>query len=360
MGDRVHLASPTAFCQLLTDAMDTSAKRILTDLKARKYGPVYFLQGEETYFIDLISDYIETNVLNDSEKGFNQVVLYGKDVAVATVLTHARRFPMMAERQVVVVREAQDIPDINKETGIKLLLDYLEHPVPSTLLVFCHKHKTLDKRKTLGKRIDKLAIALTTKQLYDNQLPDFIREYLRERNTPVEDRAVQALAEYVGANLSRLTNEMDKLLLNRRSGEEITLDQIIAQVGISKEYNIFELQKAIIHGDVLLAAKIVNYFESNTRKNPIIPVVAFLFSFFSKLLIATSLPDKNEKAIATALKVSPYALRDYSLALRKFSAQKVLANVALLKEADLQLKGINSGSTSDGQLFRELVYRIMH
>jgi DNA polymerase-3 subunit delta len=171
---------------------------------------------------------------------------------------------------------------------------------------------------------------------------------------------VQALAEYVGANLSRLTNEMDKLLLNRRSGEEITLDQIIAQVGISKEYNIFELQKAIIHGDVLLAAKIVNYFESNTRKNPIIPVVAFLFSFFSKLLIATSLPDKNEKAIATALKVSPYALRDYSLALRKFSAQKVLANVALLKEADLQLKGINSGSTSDGQLFRELVYRIMH
>jgi DNA polymerase-3 subunit delta len=212
----------------------------------------------------------------------------------------------------------------------------------------------------LGKRIDKLAIALTTKQLYDNQLPDFIREYLRERNTPVEDRAVQALAEYVGANLSRLTNEMDKLLLNRRSGEEITLDQIIAQVGISKEYNIFELQKAIIHGDVLLAAKIVNYFESNTRKNPIIPVVAFLFSFFSKLLIATSLPDKNEKAIATALKVSPYALRDYSLALRKFSAQKVLANVALLKEADLQLKGINSGSTSDGQLFRELVYRIMH
>lgn len=336
------------------------AKQILAELKDGKFRPVYFLQGEEPYFIDLVSDYIEAHALNDAEKGFNQVIVYGKDANVATILTHARRYPMMAERQVVVVREAQDIPDLNKETGIKLMLDYLERPVPSTVLVFCHKHKTLDKRRQLGKRIDKLAVALTSKKLYDNQLPDFIEGYFREQGAPIQDRAVQALAEYVGNDLSRLTNEIDKLLLNRKEGEQITLDHIVSQVGISKEYNIFELQKAIIRGDVVLAAKIVNYFESNTRKNPLIPVVAFLYSFFSKLLIAVSLPDKDDKSLASALRVSPYAVRDYSLALRRFPPQKVIATIALLSQADLQLKGVNSGSTTDGQLFRELVYRIMH
>lgn len=336
------------------------AKQVLSELKARKFKPVYFLQGEEPYFIDLISGYIEANVLSDAEKGFNQVIVYGKDATVATILTHARRYPMMAERQVVVVREAQDIPDLNKENGVKLMLDYLERPVPSTVLVFCHKHKPLDKRRQLGKRIDKLAVTVTSKKLYENQLPDFIQEYFRDQGAPVEERAVQALAEYVGNDLSRLTNEIDKLLLNRTKGEEITLDHIASQVGISKEYNIFELQKAIIKGDVLLAAKIVNYFESNTRKNPLIPVVAFLYSFFSKLLIAVSLPDKDNQSLASALKLSPYAVRDYSLALRRFPPQKVIANIALLSEADLQLKGVNSGATTDGQLFRELVYRIMH
>lgn len=336
------------------------AKQILAELKARKYKPVYFLQGEEPYFIDLIAEYIEANVLSEAEKGFNQVIVYGKEAPVATILTHARRYPMMAERQVVVVREAQDIPDINKENGIKLILDYLEHPVPSTLLVFCHKHKTLDKRKLLGKRIDKLAVTLTSKKLYDNQLPDFIHGYFREKNAAVEEKATQALAEYVGNDLSRLTNEIDKLLLNRKEGEQITLDHIANQVGISKEYNIFELQKAIIKGDALLAARIVNYFESNTKKNPIIPVVAFLYSFFSKLLVAASIPGKDEKAIASALKLSPYAMRDYSQALRRFPLEKVVANIALLSNADLQLKGVDSGATTHSQLFRELVYRIMH
>jgi DNA polymerase III subunit delta len=340
--------------------MDTNAKQILTDLRARKYAPVYFLQGEEPYFIDLISAFIEINVLSEPEKGFNQVILYGKDVTVPLVLTHARRFPMMAERQVVIVKEAQDIPDLNKEMGIKLMLDYLEHPAPSTVLVLCHKHKTLDKRKALGKRIEKLAITLNAKKLYDNQLPDFIHEYFKEKEVSIEEKAVQALSEYVGNNLSRLTNEMDKLLLNRKGDEIITLARIMAQVGISKEYNIFELQKAIIHGDVLQANKIVNYFESNTRKNPIIPVVAYLFSFFSKLLVASGLADKNEKALASTLKVSPYAVRDYSLALRQFTPHQILTNLSLLKETDLRLKGINAGSATDGQLFRELVYRIMH
>jgi len=340
--------------------MDAAIKKVLTDLKGRKYDPVYFLQGEESYFIDVISDYVERNVLSDAEKGFNQVVVYGKDCAMATILTHARRFPMMAERQVVIVKEAQDIQDINKEAGAKLLLDYITRPVPSTVLVFCHKNKSLDKRKELGKKIGQYATTITTKKLYDNQLPEFVMEYAHEKKLSIEDKAVSALCEYVGNDLHRLANEVDKLTITLGKGEGVTLDMVMNQVGVSKEYNIFELQKAIINRDALLANKIVNYFESNTKKNPMIPVVAYLFSFFSKLLIATQAQDKSDKGLVNALKISPYSVRDYSLALRQYPAQKVIWNISFIKEADLKLKGVNAGSDTEGQIFRELVYKLMN
>lgn len=340
--------------------MDASVRKILVDLKAKKYAPVYFLQGEETYYIDLISDYIEGHVLSDGEKGFNQVVVYGKDVTMATVLTHARRFPMMAERQVVIVKEAQDIQDINKEMGPKLLLDYLTKAVPSTVLVFCHKNKSLDKRKELGKKIDQLAVTITTKKVYENQLPEFVSWVASERKIHMDDRAVQALCEFVGNDLHRLANEIDKLIISLAPGESITAERVMSQVGVSKEYNIFELQKAILHRDALLANKIVNYFESNTKKNPMIPVVAYLFSFFSKLLMASQATDKSEKGLASELKVSPYAVRDYSLALRQYPVHKIIDNISFLKEADLKLKGVNSGSADEGQIFRELVWRLMN
>jgi len=341
--------------------MDANVKKILTDLKAGKYAPVYFLQGEETFYIDLISDYIEANALSEAEKGFNQVVVYGKDVTMATVLTHARRFPMMSQRQVVIVKEAQDIQDLGKEIGAKLLLDYVTKPVPSTVLVFAHKNKNLDKRKELGKKIDQLTLTLTTKKLYDNQLPEFVNEYAREKKISIDDRAVMSLCEFVGNDLHRLANEFDKLAIALgSSGGTITVDQVINQVGVSKEYNIFELQRAIIHKDTLLANKIVNYFESNTKKNPMIPVVAFLYSFFSKLLSATQAQDKSDKGLVSALKISPYAARDYSQALRQYSAEKIIQNISNIKEADLRLKGVDSASATDGQIFRELVFKIMH
>ena len=340
--------------------MDVAVKKIMTDLKSKKYAPVYFLQGEETFYIDLISDYIETHVLNEADKGFNQVIVYGKDVTMATVLTHARRFPMMAERQVVIVKEAQDIQDLGKEIGAKLLLDYLTKQVPSTVLVFCHKNKSLDKRKEVGKKIDQLAVTLNAKKMYDNQLPEFVAEYVKEKKVSIEDRAIQGLCEFVGNDLHRLANEIDKLIISLASGEGITTDRVMNQVGVSKEYNIFELQKAIINRDSLLAGKIVNYFESNTRKNPMIPVVAFLFSFFSKLLAASQASDKSEKGLASELKVSPYAVRDYSLALRQYPLPKIMDNISSIKEADLKLKGVNSGSSGDGQIFRELVWRLMN
>jgi DNA polymerase III subunit delta len=340
--------------------MDASIRKILNDLNARKYAPVYFLQGEETYYIDLISNYLEQNVLTEAEKGFNQVVLYGKDVTMAAVLTNARRFPMMAERQVVIVKEAQEIQDLNKDIGSKLLLDYLNQQVPSTVLVFCHKHKNLDKRRELGKKIEKLATTLTTKKSYDNQLPDFVGEYASEKKVSMDDKAILALCEFVGNDLHRLANEIDKLIISLPAGESISVEQVMNQVGVSKEYNIFELQRAIITKDPLLANKIVNYFESNTRKNPMIPIVAFLYSFFSKLLAASQASDKSDKGLVSELKVSPYAARDYTLALRQYPQQKIMDNISSLRDADLKLKGVNTGSADEGQIFRELIWRLMN
>ena len=340
--------------------MDTSVKKVMADLKTGKFDPVYFLQGEESYFIDLISDYIELHALSEAEKSFNQVIVYGKDVTMAGILTHARRFPMMAERQLVIVKEAKDVQDINKDVGIRLLLDYLKQPVPSTVLVFSHKHKTLDKRRELGKNIQKLATTIHAKKLYDNQLPEFVLSYAAEKKIMVEPQAVHILCEHVGNNLSRLTNEFDKLTLSMEAGEAITAEKVMNGVGISKEYNVFELQKSLIQRDPFTSAKIVNYFISNTRKNPVIPVVAFLYSFFSKLLIASQVRDRSEKELLSILKISPYAIRDYSHALQYYPNLKIAENIAFIKEADLRLKGIDSGSVEDGQILRELVYKLIH
>jgi len=339
--------------------MDAAAKKIMDRIKSGKYDPVYVLQGEETYYIDLISNYIEDNALTDSEKGFNQVIVYGKDVTVATLLTHAKRFPMMAERQVVIVKEAQEIQDLQKEIGAKLLLDYLVRPLDSTVLVLCHKHKPFDKRRELGKKIDKLAISATFKKPFDNQLGEFILEYTTSKGYKIEDAAVRVLAEYVGTDLNRMANEVDKVLIGMQAKDVITAEKVMAQVGISKEYNIFELQKALIRKDLLQVSKIVNYFDSNTKKNPVILLVAFLYSFFSKLLIAHSSSDRSEKGIANALKISPYVVRDYSTALSNYSLPKVINGISLLKQADLKLKGVDSGSEGEGQILKELVFRLM-
>ncbi|HTF19808.1 MAG TPA: DNA polymerase III subunit delta [Chryseolinea sp.] len=340
--------------------MDAAVKKILTDIKGNKYAPVYFLQGEEPFYIDLIADYIEKYALSEAEKGFNQVVLYGKDVTMAAILTNARRFPMMAERQVVIVKEAQDIQDLNRESGSKLLLDYLSRKVPSTVLVFCHKHKPLDRRKELGRKIDQLAVALNTKKLYDNQLPEFVNEFTAERKIPIEDQAIRALCEYVGNDLHRLANEIDKLIISLQPGEAISANHVMNQVGVSKEYNIFELQRAILQRDHVMANKIVNHFEANTKKNPAIPLVAYLYSFYSKLLAASQVGDKTDKGLSSELKVSPYAARDYSSALRVYQTPKIIDIISSLKEADLKLKGVNTGSADDGQIVRELVWRMMN
>ena len=340
--------------------MDAAAKKILSDLKSRKYAPVYVLQGEETYYIDLIADYVESNVLSESEKGFNQVVMYGKDAPMASILTNARRYPMMADRQVVIVREAQEIPDLQKEMGSKLLLDYVSNPTPTTILVLCHKHKSLDKRRELGKKIDKLTVSAVFKKPYENTLPDFIAHYVQEKGYQIDDGANRVLCEYVGNDLKRIANELDKVLAASPTGEVLTADKVMSQVGISREYNIFELQKALIRRDSFHANKIVNYFETNTRKNPLIPAVAYLYSFYSKLLVAAAATDKSEKSLIGLLKISPFAARDYSSALKSYSLHELVQSIQWIAEADLKLKGVNNNSSSEGQILRELVYRLIH
>lgn len=339
--------------------MDSTANAIMADLKRGKFAPVYFLQGEETYYIDWISQFIEEHALPQADRSFNQVILYGKEIAMPQLLTHARRFPMMAERQVVVVREAQDMGDLQKEAGARLLMDYLRAPVPSTVLVFCFKHKTLDKRRELGKKVEQLAVSATFKKIFDSQLPEFIQAYVGARGFRMEDQAVRALAEFVGSDLSRMANEIEKILIGSKPEVGITLEEVLAKVGLSREYNVFELQKAIVNRDALTAHKIVRYFEANSKKNPAIPQVAFFYSFFSKALMASSLADKSEKSLVSNLKISPYAAREYSAALRNFSVPKLIHIVQLVKTADLRLKGVHAASQTEGQILKELVTEIL-
>lgn len=341
--------------------MSATPESVLSDLKSGKIAPVYFLQGEETYYIDQISDFIEDNILNESEKGFNQTIVYGRDANVSTVLNHARRFPMMSEKQVVIVKEAQTLTDINKEEGSKMLLDYLNNPVPSTVLVFCHKNKTLDKRKALGKSIDKLSVNVVTKKIYDDKLPAWIESHVSQKGYKISHKAVRMLADAIGTNLERVANEVDKVAINIEKGAEIDEKLIQKYVGISKDYNVFELQKAIAAKDVLKANKIVNYFDANSKKNPIIPIVAVLFNFYSKLLIATSQRDKSLNGIASALNMNSFFAKDFHMAANAYTLPQVVRNIHLLKKADLQLKGVDSsGAVGEGQILKELVFRLLH
>lgn len=333
---------------------------ILKNLRAGQYATCYFLQGDEPYYIDLISDMIEKNALDESAKSFNQIILYGKDVRMSDVLNNAKRFPMMSDRQVVIVKEAQNILDLGKEAGDKQLMQYLENPLPSTILVFCHKHKSLDRRKIVSKSLEKHAVMLNSKKMYDNQVPDWIRAYFVEKDFKITDKGVFMLAEYIGNNLERLANEIDKMLINFK--EKVHIDDHVIQkyIGISKEYNVFELQKAVAMREITKANKIINYFESNPKNNPVIPVISVLYAFFSKLLVLHATNDKSDNNLASTLKVNRFFVKDYLVAGRNYPPQKVVNVIHDLRHADLQSKGVNAANLADGQILKELIFKIMH
>lgn len=340
--------------------MITDAEKVLNDLKSKKYAPVYFLQGDEPFYIDSISNHVENEILNESEKEFNQTVVYGKDVNMNDILTHARRFPMMSEKQIVIVKEAQEIQDLNKESGQKILEEYVKNPQPSTILVFCYKYKTLDRRKTLTKTIDKHAVLVQTKKLYENQVPKWITDHVASRGLKINNKAVILLAQNIGNNLERLSNEINKITLNLNGKKEITEDLIQRYVGISKDFNVFELQNALISNDIGKANQIAQHFALNPKSNPLVLTIGALFSFFSKLLVVHQSKDKSERALASALKINPFFAKDYIQGARSYPPKKVLDNLQYIAEADLSSKGINKPSVHEGEILKELIFKLMH
>ncbi len=342
--------------------MPTTPQQILSDLKKNQYAPVYFLQGDEPFYIDQIAQYIEQNALTEAEKGFNQIILYGKDTDLPTVLTNAKRFPMMAARQVVIVKEAQELADLQQKNGQEMLSQYVQQPLPSTVLVFCHKYKSLNKNLGLSKALAKFALLIDSKKMYDNQVPDWIMQWVKQQGYSIEEQAVQMLMDHIGNNLERLAKELDKVAINleKESADAITAELVQKYVGISKEYNAFELQKAVAQGNFTKAFQIVYYFAANPKANPIIPTIALLFTFFSKLLLVHQSTDKTERGLASLLKVHPFFVKEYRVAAVNYPLSRVIRNISLLRRADLHAKGVDNTTGTDEQILKTLVYQLMH
>lgn len=328
---------------------------ILNDLKNKKYAPIYFLMGDESYFIDKITDYIAANVLNETDKAFNQSVLYGKDVDIASVINAAKRFPMMAEHQVIVVKEAQNI---NK---IEDLVYYAENPLKSTVLVLNYKYKKLDKRKKLYKILDKKAVLFEAKKLYDNQVPDWITKYLKAKQIDIQPTGSLMLTEFLGSDLSKIAMELDKLIITLPKGEKmISPAHIEENIGISKDFNNMELQKALVKRDHLKAYRIADHFAQNQKNNPFPVTIAMLYGFFNKILVYYFLKDKSKMSVAGALKINPYFVAEYQMAAKVFPPKKAVDVISYLREYDLKSKGVGSLSASPGDLLKELIFKILN
>jgi DNA polymerase III subunit delta len=339
-----------------------TADDILKDLKNRKYKPLYLLHGEEPYFIDQVSNYAEHQLLPDAEKGFNQTVLYGKDTDVMTVLNAAKRYPMMADYQVVLIKEAQDMKwgrDDDDKKSINPLLNYLDNPLPSTILIFCYKYGKFDKRKKTYKAIEKNGVIFESAPLYDSKIPAWIETFVAGKGYQVNPQASVMLAEYLGNDLSKIANEMEKLMLNVPASQAINMQHVQDNIGISKEYNVFELQSALSRKDPFKVNQIINYFEANPKANPIVLVLGNLNNFFSKVLLYHYAKDRSPQNLARELGVSPYFLKDYELAARSYNYGKSMQIISLLREYDLKSKGVDSNA-GNGELMKELMFKILH
>lgn len=331
-------------------------EEIVRDVKNGVYVPIYFLMGEEDYYIDRISEYIADRVLTEAEKEFNLTILYGADTDIATIINSAKRYPMMSKYQIVMVKEAQNLKNLDELTY------YLQKPLMSTILVFCYKHGVLDRRKKLAAEIEKAGILFESKKLKDAQLSGFISSYLKRKRVDIEPKASEMMAEFVGADLNRMAGELEKLVITIPDGcSRITPEQIERNIGISKDYNNFELRNALITKDVLKANLIVKYFNNNMKNNPLQVTLAVLFGFFSNLMLTYYAPGKSEQEIASFLGLrSPWQAKDYLAAMKKYSGVKVMQIIEEIRLCDAKSKGVKNSSVSDGDLLRELIYFIMH
>ena len=329
--------------------------KIVNDIKNGNIKPIYFLMGEESYFIEKLSQYIEDTLLSEDEKGFNQTVLYGRDVTIEEVVSTAKRYPMMAERQVVIVKEAQDL-----SRTIDKLESYVENPMMSTVLVFCYKYKTLDKRKKMTKLLDKVGVVLESKKLYENQVGDWIKHVLSGKSYTIEPKANAMLVEFLGSDLSKISNELEKLQIILPQGSTITPKHIEENIGFSKDFNNFELLNALGSRNQLKAYQIVQYFAENQKANPLVVTTSTVFGFFVKILKYHGLKDKNPRNAATVLGVSPYFLKDYDVALKNYPMRKVSQIVTTLRELDIKSKGVNANALSTSDLLREMLFKVFN
>jgi len=331
-----------------------ASQNIIQDLKNGIIHPIYFLSGEEAYFIDQIADYIEDHILDETEKGFNQIILYGRDVSIDDIVSNAKRYPMMAERQVVIVKEAQDlIRTIDK------LSAYVDNPQPTTVLVLCYKYKKLDKRKPLYKALQKKGVFYESKKLYENQVASWIQRTLSAKGYTIHPKAAQMLVEFLGADLGKINNELEKLQLILPKGSTISPEAIEENIGISKDYNNFELRKAVGQRDIVKAQRIAQYFIYNPKDNPLVLTIGTLFGFFSQLLQYHGLPSKDKSTVAKTLRINPYFVDEYVTAARNYPMKRVSAIISLLREADMKSKGVAASTFATPDILKEVLVRIM-
>ncbi|RTY69601.1 DNA polymerase III subunit delta [Flavobacterium sp. GSP27] len=329
--------------------------KIVNDIKNGTIRPLYFLMGEEPYYIDKLATYIEDKILTEEEKGFNQTVLYGRDVTIEDIISTAKRYPMMAERQVVIVKEAQDlIRTIDK------LESYAENPMATTVLVFCYKYKTLDKRKKLTKLLTKNGVVYESKKLYENQVGDWIKRVLAGKKYAIEPKASAMLVEFLGTDLSKINNELEKLQIILPAGSTITPKHIEENIGFSKDFNVFELRKAIGERNQLKAYTIAENFAQNPKDNPMVVTTSLVFGFFIQLLKYHGLKDRNPKNVAAVLSVNPFFLKEYDVALKNYPMKKVSQIVGALRDIDVKSKGVGANAMSHSDLLREMLYKIFN
>ena len=329
-------------------------RAIISDIKNGAIKPIYFLMGEEPYYIDQISDFIENTVLDETEKGFNQQVMYGRDASIEAIVSSAKRYPMMAERQVLIVKEAQDL-----SRTIEKLVSYAENPQPTTVLVLNYKYKKLDKRKKLYKAISKSGLVFESKKMYENQVSDWIRRVLASKKYQIEPKAAQMLVEFLGTDLSKISNELDKLCLILPKKTIINPNHIEENIGISKDFNNFELRKAVGERNIVKANRIINYFSENPKNNPLVMTISLLNSFFTQLLLFHGLQDKSKNSVAKSLGVHPYFVDEYFAAAKNYPMRKVAQVIAFLRTADVKSKGVGANQ-SHSDILKELLFKILH
>lgn len=335
--------------------MAVTEKEILYDIKNRQLKPVYLITGEEGYYLDMVSDYFENLVVDEASRDFDQTVVYGMDADMSTIISYARQFPILSPTKLVMVKEAQDI----KSDRWDSLIPYLDNPQPSTVLVFVYRHKTFDKRTKVYKSIAAKGTVYEKKKLYDNEIPRWINQHVQDNGFSITENAANLISDSIGNDLDKISNELNKLYLALQKGSVITEDAIEHHIGISKTYNVFELQKAIGRRDVLRCNRIVNHFASNPKEMPIQMLLPTLYSYFIKVMIYHQTTDKSQAA--SAMGINPFFLQDYEIAANNYSLGKLATCIGYLHNTDLKSKGVNNtGATSDGELLKELIFKIIH